>query len=89
MYILMYFTYSFTFTYNMSCLSQLYQAEGNSMTACYIFVCFREKKQDKMTNSKVDAKVVLLGKSYAGKTCLVERYLKNRFTGDSVPYQNV
>ncbi|KAK7499445.1 hypothetical protein BaRGS_00009420 [Batillaria attramentaria] len=41
-----------------------------------------------MAGSKVDAKVVLLGKSYAGKTSLVERYLKNRFLGDSVPYQN-
>ncbi|XP_025094045.1 ras-related protein Rab-24-like isoform X2 [Pomacea canaliculata] len=41
-----------------------------------------------MAGSKVDAKVVLLGKSYAGKTCLVERYLKNRFLGDTVPYQN-
>ncbi|KAL8622650.1 Ras-related protein Rab-24 [Nucella lapillus] len=38
--------------------------------------------------SRVDAKVVLLGKSYAGKTCLVERYLQDRFLGDSVPYQN-
>lgn len=37
---------------------------------------------------KVDAKVVLLGKSYAGKTCLVERYLQDRFLGDAVPYQN-
>lgn len=41
-----------------------------------------------MAGSKVDAKIVLLGKSYAGKTCLVERYLKDRFLGDSVPYQN-
>lgn len=40
------------------------------------------------SSTKIDAKVVLLGKSYVGKTCLVERYLKNRFTGDTVPYQN-
>lgn len=38
--------------------------------------------------SKVDAKVVLLGKEYSGKTSLVERYLHHRFN-DSVPYQNV
>ncbi|KAK7109305.1 ras-related protein Rab-24-like [Littorina saxatilis] len=41
-----------------------------------------------MASNKVDAKVVLLGKSYAGKTCLVERYLKDRFLGETVPYQN-
>ncbi|XP_076460785.1 ras-related protein Rab-24-like [Babylonia areolata] len=41
-----------------------------------------------MTSSRVDAKIVLLGKSYAGKTCLVERYLQNRFLGEAVPYQN-
>ena len=52
-------------------------------------VCSRHKDQDEMASSKVDAKVVLLGKSYAGKTCLVERYLKNRFIGEAVPYQNV
>ncbi|KAL8594120.1 hypothetical protein ACOMHN_000831 [Nucella lapillus] len=39
------------------------------------------------TSSKIDAKVVLLGKSFVGKTCIVERYLKNRFTGETVPYQ--
>ena len=38
--------------------------------------------------NKVDAKVVLLGKEYSGKTCLVERYLHARFNKD-VPYQNV
>ena len=38
--------------------------------------------------NKVDAKVVLLGKEYSGKTCLVERYLHGRFNKD-VPYQNV
>ena len=37
--------------------------------------------------NKVDAKVVLLGKEYSGKTCLVERYLHDRFNMD-VPYQN-
>ncbi|RMX44269.1 hypothetical protein pdam_00019520 [Pocillopora damicornis] len=37
--------------------------------------------------SKVDAKVVLLGKEFSGKTSLVERYLHQRFN-DSVPYQN-
>ncbi len=40
-----------------------------------------------MSGSKVDAKVVLLGKEYGGKTSLVERYLHNRFSGD-LPYQN-
>lgn len=38
--------------------------------------------------NKVDAKVVLLGKEYSGKTCLVERYLHGRFSKD-IPYQNV
>lgn len=38
--------------------------------------------------NKVDAKIVLLGKEYSGKTCLVERYLHGRFNKD-VPYQNV
>ena len=38
--------------------------------------------------SKVDAKVVLLGKEYSGKTSLVERYLHHRFN-ENVPYQNV
>lgn len=37
--------------------------------------------------SKVDAKVVLLGKEYSGKTSLVERYLHERFN-ENVPYQN-
>lgn len=41
-----------------------------------------------MANKGVDIKVVLLGKSAVGKTSLVERYLHNRFTGDTVPYQN-
>ena len=38
--------------------------------------------------SKVDAKVVLLGKEFSGKTSLVERYLHERFN-ENVPYQNV
>ncbi|KAK3789522.1 hypothetical protein RRG08_004592 [Elysia crispata] len=42
-----------------------------------------------MSGAKVDIKVVLLGKAYAGKTSLVERYIHNRFSGDTVPYQNV
>ncbi|KAK3727036.1 hypothetical protein QZH41_012557 [Actinostola sp. cb2023] len=37
--------------------------------------------------SKVDVKVVLLGKEYSGKTSLVERYLHHTFN-DHVPYQN-
>lgn len=37
--------------------------------------------------NKVDAKVVLLGKEYSGKTCLVERYLHGRFN-ENIPYQN-
>ncbi|XP_041370229.1 ras-related protein Rab-24-like isoform X2 [Gigantopelta aegis] len=41
-----------------------------------------------MSGSKVDVKVVLLGKSYAGKTSLVERYIRGHFTGDTVAYQN-
>jgi Ras-related protein Rab-24 len=41
-----------------------------------------------MSGGKVDTKVVLLGKASAGKTSLVERYIHNRFLGDTVPYQN-
>ncbi|CAG5130250.1 unnamed protein product, partial [Candidula unifasciata] len=41
-----------------------------------------------MSGGKVDIKVVLLGKAYAGKTSLVERFIHNRFLGDTVPYQN-
>ncbi|KAL4231466.1 Ras-related protein Rab-24 [Mactra antiquata] len=37
--------------------------------------------------SRVDAKVVLLGKSFVGKTCLVNRYVHQRFDA-SIPYQN-
>ncbi|KAJ3429795.1 ras-related protein rab-24 [Anaeramoeba flamelloides] len=33
-----------------------------------------------MSMEKVDMKVVLLGNSYAGKTCLINRYLNNEFT---------
>ncbi|XP_033633169.1 ras-related protein Rab-24-like [Asterias rubens] len=40
-----------------------------------------------MSGSRVDLKVVLLGKEFGGKTSLVERYLHDRFHGD-VPYQN-
>ena len=38
--------------------------------------------------SKIDAKIVLLGREYAGKTCLVERYLHGKAPGSN-PYQNV
>jgi len=41
-----------------------------------------------MSGGKVDIKVVLLGKSYAGKTSLVERYIHERFVGEAAPYQN-
>lgn len=37
--------------------------------------------------SRVDMKVVLLGKEYGGKTSLVERYVYQRFSGCSI-YQN-
>lgn len=37
--------------------------------------------------SKVDAKVVLLGKEYSGKTSLVERFIHGRFN-ENQPYQN-
>jgi len=40
------------------------------------------------SGSKVDMKVVLLGKEYVGKTCLVQRYLHEKFSVDS-PYQSV
>lgn len=39
-----------------------------------------------MSGSRVDMKVVLLGKEYGGKTSLVERYLHDRFN-EGVPYQ--
>ena len=41
-----------------------------------------------MTASNVDAKIVLLGNSFAGKTSIVERFLRNRFLGEE-NYQNV
>ena len=41
-----------------------------------------------MSGSRVDMKIVLLGKEYGGKTSLVERYLHGRFAGET-PYQNV
>ncbi|KAJ8025520.1 Ras-related protein Rab-24 [Holothuria leucospilota] len=40
-----------------------------------------------MSGSRVDLKVVLLGKEAGGKTSLVERYLHDRFH-PNVPYQN-
>ena len=39
------------------------------------------------TMSRIDAKVVLLGKSYTGKTCLVNRYTREAFD-QNLPYQN-
>lgn len=41
----------------------------------------------RMSGQRVDAKVVMLGKEYVGKTSLVERYVHNRFLVG--PYQNV
>ncbi|ETE72425.1 Ras-related protein Rab-24, partial [Ophiophagus hannah] len=40
----------------------------------------------RMSGQRVDAKVVMLGKEYVGKTSLVERYVHNRFLVG--PYQN-
>ncbi|KAL3864008.1 hypothetical protein ACJMK2_005720 [Sinanodonta woodiana] len=37
--------------------------------------------------SKIDSKVVLLGKAHVGKTCLVNRYIRGTFDS-AVPYQN-
>ena len=42
-----------------------------------------------MGSSRVDMKVVLLGKEYGGKTSLSERYLYDRFSGNGLPYQAV
>ena len=41
-----------------------------------------------MASNKVDMKTVLLGKEYSGKTCLVQRYLHERFN-DPPNYQAV
>ena len=41
-----------------------------------------------MSGSRVDMKIVLLGKEYSGKTSLVERYLHGRFKGNTT-YQSV
>ncbi|KAF7249549.1 Ras-related protein Rab-24, partial [Varanus komodoensis] len=43
-------------------------------------------KSRRMSGQRVDAKVVMLGKEYVGKTSLVERYVHNRFLVG--PYQN-
>lgn len=51
--------------------------------------CLPERKDHSgMATSRVDIKVVLLGKEYGGKTSLVERFLHDRFA-ESVAYQNV
>lgn len=42
---------------------------------------------NKRKHGEVDIKIVLLGKAYAGKTCLVQRYINQIFT--DMPYQNV
>lgn len=42
---------------------------------------------NKRKDGEVDIKIVLLGKAYAGKTCLVQRYINQIFT--DMPYQNV
>lgn len=36
----------------------------------------------------VEFKIVLLGSSYVGKTCLMERIVHDRFR-ENIPYQNV
>jgi len=41
-----------------------------------------------MAGSRVDCKVVLLGREFAGKTSLVERYLHDRWLGDTSAYQS-
>jgi len=38
--------------------------------------------------SRVDCKIVLLGREFAGKTSLVERYLHDRWLGDTTSYQS-
>ncbi|XP_063434398.1 ras-related protein Rab-24-like [Mytilus trossulus] len=41
---------------------------------------------NKRKDGELDIKIVLLGKAYAGKTCLVQRYVNQMFT--DTPYQN-
>uniref|UniRef100_A0A0L8HII2 Ras-related protein Rab-24 n=1 Tax=Octopus bimaculoides TaxID=37653 RepID=A0A0L8HII2_OCTBM len=41
-----------------------------------------------MSSKEIDIKVVLLGTAMVGKTSLVDRYLHERYLGDTVPYQN-
>ena len=36
-----------------------------------------------MAADKVDMKTVLLGKEYTGKTCLVQRYLHEKYSEDA------
>lgn len=40
-----------------------------------------------MSGYRVDAKVVLLGREYSGKTSIIERYIHNRFD-ENQPYQS-
>jgi GTPase SAR1 family protein len=42
---------------------------------------------NKRKEGELDLKIVLLGKAYAGKTCLAQRYVNQMFT--ETPYQNV
>ena len=53
----------------------------------YIFFIELKLRGGEM-GTKVDLKVVLLGKEYGGKTSLAERFLYTRFQ-EHVPYQNV
>lgn len=41
-----------------------------------------------MSGYRVDAKLVVLGDQFCGKTSLVERYLHGHFSGETLPYQN-
>jgi GTPase SAR1 family protein len=36
-----------------------------------------------MHQSKFDVKVVILGSEYSGKTCLAQRFLRDKFVGDN------